>query len=1005
MIGTRSVLAAASGAKRRNWWKLLVLAASFCLIATPPTMAQMRLVLPPDDYFRAFPAYLSGDYATARRYFARGYGRRTSSGESVDSIPAHTMVGECLYHMGDLRGALEQYNIALRLFLKSPYWLTKIDLPQTLGPATKALHRPPTWTGGTRAVKIARIPDPLPVLEGNTPNQNMRTLQRGGVLAAQQFVLVHCKEIVRCTALAIRRRNEILGPAAKYDEFTNQLITVLESRPAPNRSWTQAWVSCQLGLAYIGAGKYKEALAQLNSSLLVGGMDHVLTPTALLELGRLALRAQQYAQAERLFLDASLSAAILVQQDTSNYGYDLIGEALRQGMLAHRAAGSQKPFAPLLPAAAWSHRESYALEATLLITAAEDFAARRNASQAGTVLERAARVLRRREMVRGRYGARYQYVLAHVSFLHGDASSGRAALAKAMTFARTGAKWPFQIALVDHLYVSGALETHRAGPLYATVLRDPTAQDWQYDPMESLAALTAPNLSAYQHWLKLLLDRKELDEVLRVSDQLRRRRFYGTLPLGGRLVNLRWIVAAPLEAMPDRAAPLRQSLFAHYPELAAMTQQVNALRTQLGTLPHKDPTPEQIKQQTSLLKQLGKICAAQEALLSAIALGPEPSETVFPPPMDLQAIQKRLAPGQGIMSFLTLPGGTYAFMVDKSNYQPWQLKSPAKIRTNIGKLLREMGLYERNQLLTVEALGQEEWKNTAAELLNDLTGNAAPDVWDHFQELTIVPEGPLWYVPFAALQVGTDGERQPLINKVSIRYAPLLALAVPDRRPRKRIADTAIVAGRMFPQKDNSLALDMLRQMQKDDPNVFAVPTNPVPPSALYATTLDRLIVMSDIPAESAGPYAWAPMALDRGKAIGTLASWLELPWGKPDQILLPGFHTGAENGLQKGGNGDELFFAACGLMATGTRTVLLSRWQEGGTATCDLVREFVRELPNRSASAAWQRAVHLVMANDLIFAEEPRIKTPTEDVALKTDHPFFWANCIVIDRGVQPKK
>ena len=67
--------------------------------------------------------------------------------------------------------------------------------------------------------------------------------------------------------------------------------------------------------------------------------------------------------------------------------------------------------------------------------------------------------------------------------------------------------------LADHLYTSGALEEHRAGPLYAHVLRDPTPLDWLVDPMESLAALTTPNIGAYQNWLQVTINRKEQDKA------------------------------------------------------------------------------------------------------------------------------------------------------------------------------------------------------------------------------------------------------------------------------------------------------------------------------------------------------------------------------------------------------------------------------------------------------------------------------------------------------------
>ena len=77
------------------------------------------------------------------------------------------------------------------------------------------------------------------------------------------------------------------------------------------------------------------------------------------------------------------------------------------------------------------------------------------------------------------------------------------------------------------------------------------------------------------------------------------------------------------------------------------------------------------------------------------------------------------------------------------------------------------------------------------------------------------------------------------------------------------------------------------------------------------------------------------------------------MPWGGPEQILLPGFHTAAESSLRRTGSGNELFLATCGLMANGARTVLLSTWRTGGQSSFDLVREFAQELPHTSAADA----------------------------------------------------
>src|SRR5207244_2511316 len=163
-----------------------------------------------------------------------------------------------------------------------------------------------------------------------------------------------------------------------------------------------------------------------------------------------------------------------------------------------------------------------------------------------------------------------------------------------------------------------------------------------------------------------------------------------------------------------------------------------------------------------------------------------------------------------------------------------------------------------------------------------------------------------------------------------------------------------------------------------------------------------RLVVLHDMDDSDRVPFDWSPAQIDRGKPGSTLGSWFPLPWGGPDQIVLPGFHTPAESAMKKGGSGDELFLTACGLMSTGTRTILLSRWRVGGKTTFDLVREFVQELPHTTASAAWQRSVNLRRMANLDPDQEPRAKVAPGD-SVAAEHPFFWAGYLLIDNGMVP--
>ena len=89
--------------------------------------------------------------------------------------------------------------------------------------------------------------------------------------------------------------------------------------------------------------------------------------------------------------------------------------------------------------------------------------------------------------------------------------------------------------------------------------------------------------------------------------------------------------------------------------------------------------------------------------------------------------------------------------------------------------------------------------------------------------------------------------------------------------------------------------------------------------------------------------------------------------------------------------------------MASGTRTILISRWRTGGQTSLDLVREFTQELPYTTPSDAWQRAILLTAASRLNLEAEPRIKRSTETQAPRGNHPFFWAGYMVVDSGTGP--
>ena len=129
-------------------------------------------------------------------------------------------------------------------------------------------------------------------------------------------------------------------------------------------------------------------------------------------------------------------------------------------------------------------------------------------------------------------------------------------------------------------------------------------------------------------------------------------------------------------------------------------------------------------------------------------------------------------------------------------------------------------------------------------------------------------------------------------------------------------------------------------------------------------------------------------------KPVGDGASRLPL---RPAETALRGVPSGTV--------GNEMFLSVCGLMSTGTRTLLISRWRTGGQSSYELIRQFIQELPYASAADAWQRSVQVTMETPLDFNREPRIKKSTSGEGMTAGHPFFWSGYMLVDTGWAPPK
>ena len=209
---------------------------------------------------------------------------------------------------------------------------------------------------------------------------------------------------------------------------------------------------------------------------------------------------------------------------------------------------------------------------------------------------------------------------------------------------------------------------------------------------------------------------------------------------------------------------------------------------------------EKTKKQGQAMDQFMTIGRKQEMVLREMAVRRDPAAIAFPPLKTTAEIQKSLPPGHAMLIFFATSRNLYAFLLSREKYATWQVAStPQALARQSATLLRAIGNISQNYELSAKDLADGKWRQTARELLDGLLKGSQADFATKFDELIIVPDGLLWYVPFEALQVKVDGQLRPLISRFRIRYAPTAGLAMATSDLGRRRGNTAIVVGKLIP--------------------------------------------------------------------------------------------------------------------------------------------------------------------------------------------------------------
>ncbi len=1005
-----------STAARLAGWSIgIATFALLALLAPRPACAQVGRSLPSTAYFAAFPLFHDGEYEDALDIFQqelRG-AMRIGSSRWIDSICYYTMIGECYYRMGQFDQALASYTAAAQIMLAYPDWVIHVQYPPQIQPLSLgSTNRRFPWANRTRTSLFGQFPDRMGINIGQSIISTEQIVrQGGGVVTTPHTLVVDVDEVMRCSVLAIRRRNELLGPLGPHDEVTKQLVAYYSRRPGLPNHWSQCWMDVHLGMALLGAEKDAEAISTLTRSTLAAGrFEHPLSGQALLALGDLAMRRGDYKSAVVFYQEASIDSVIYPDPA-------LTEEALQRAAAAYMLGNPGKTYPALSPALEWAKRQRYTtMYAALSLAAADNALANGDVNSASRFLGQAQGSLVRRTAWRSRLGAWHQYLTAVAAYRRGRFNEGESALQAALGYMSHGSLWLYHLKHLQTAYSSGQINLRgpitprTAMDLYARLLRTPNGVDWDFDPLEALSVTVTPHAAAYEQWFLIALERKSFEEAIEISDYGRQHRFLSTLPLGGRLFLLRRLLESDPATLPPTAQQQRQLLLTRYPDYAKLADQAKALRATLAGVSPVPQSETEAKRLLGVLGQLATIGAQQELIIRQMSIERNAVAALFPPVVPTKELQARIPDGTAVLAFYQVGNDMYGVLMNRTRYATWRVPTSAYFGREIGTFETALGLIDPNREMTVEELQTTDWKAAAKRAAQVLLRDSPFDPAAEFPELVIVPDGLLWYVPFEALPTTDADDALPWIALHRIRYAPTVSLTVNYGQPLPTGGTTGVILGKLHPREEAEAAQFAFEKLAAAAPQTVAVTQEPrTVPSPVLASLFTRLVVWDDLQNMDQGVYGWIPAPFSRTPNGNTLDRWFELPWGRPAMMILPGYHTPAESGLRRMPAslppGRDVFLSTCALMAGGTQSIVLSRWRNGGRTTAEQIAEFLKQQPDMTPSEAFQRSVLVAADLPIDPQAEPRVRADPKDPAIKAEHPFFWASMMLLDSGTPPQQ
>ncbi|MGI9474250.1 MAG: CHAT domain-containing protein [Rubripirellula sp.] len=925
---------------------------------------------PSQQYYLALEAYRAGDLEQAIDLFdaALRSGRRDINGRWLDSIPALAMLGECYWHLGNLPAAREQVDHVI-LIVDRVRFLRGVDWASSVQPGAVRSTRSNLWPEA-RSVQVAPISDKMSYRSGQPLTS--AALKNGGTIEEPNIRTMDIAEIMRGIAIASYRRRVLLGPLAENDPMASRLLNATKYPANMQVPLGRIMIGAMRCTGYFSLHDDKKAISDAASTTLFNGGAHPLSAiTMLVQTSAIAGTAKPE-QAIPVAMNTVHVAAALNQPE-------LIGEAfqLAAGCATPQTAPTVVQAANVV--AASMLRESRLAALHCLIAGADAAVTAGDVDAAAAMISNAQSIANRRDVTLPRLTAYGAYVAARMAAARGSSFGVNRvtdldeATRQMLTFALNHRTRKQSLISMPRVYQLGlirqAIGTSIGGNTSEKLLKqyceDPPQEVWTRDAVDGIAGAIVDRSLAHAARVNLAASGGYGDKLLQAADQMLASRFSSQLALGGRISQVRRIAGADERLLDPAIVEFRKKALGPLKEV----------RT--AALAIAQPTPDTI--------------AAAEAKACAAALSRIHLPQVTPPTLDEKLPVAKIPKRTGLLTFISIGNQLYGTLASDGKVAMWTVGGSGRIPGEIGRLLKAIGVGKtRGERLPAD----ESWRENAINLRRHLFPDDATITPDRFDELIIVPDGPLWYLPFELMPLG-DIESPLIADKIVVRYAatPGLALKPVAFPPASRAI--GVTADQFFAPRDtelNALIVDSIVDVLNDP---VRLPETLDTPSGLLTNQVGHLVVAAPRAPNTKNFLLTSVTPYDQATPYGTLDAWMRFPVDVPRTVVLAGFRTPVGAGQM--GNGQELFNTLCALNTAGVRSVLISRWAVGGESTAIALREFLQELPFTGMNQSWQRARMVLRDAELDPAAEPLlIQAEHSREGVTGDQPLFWSGYLI---------